>query len=141
MLVCRMRFSRILLVVLGIGSLLNAGPRGVLEFQDGNRVTGELSEMTADQWVFKSDRFGELRPARSEAIFRPEHVVTSIPQEAPPVPRIKRSRTLKSPPSPTIPGGDHTLCGAISTVYSRATLVIRRKRGIGVARGVGSTWS
>ena len=95
------RFVRTLLVVTGLVSFLNAGPRGVLEFEDGNRVTGELSKTTADRWVFQSARFEELRPARADAVFRPEHATAAIPQEATPVLHSQTVKDSKKSSDPT----------------------------------------
>ena len=43
-------------------------PRDTLVYKDGDRVQGTLVSRTADEIVFKSDRFGELRVRASDAV-------------------------------------------------------------------------
>lgn len=84
--------SRIALAV-GLISIAHAGPRGTLEYGDGNRVTGELVESTAKHWVFQADRFGELKVPRGEATFLADTADAgaqlALPQQVTPVTRTQ----------------------------------------------------
>lgn len=85
-----MKVARTLVSLLGLVSTLLAGPRGTLQFDDGNQITGELLEGSVTEWVVKSDRFGEVRTSRQEAVFLPDaspesKVLPAMPQQAMPV--------------------------------------------------------
>lgn len=94
-----MTLVRTLVSLLGLVLTLSAGPRGVLQFEDGNRVTGELLEGDATEWVIESDRFGEVRASRQDAVFLPDG--SPEPMDQPAIPHqvmpVARSHTSRAP--------------------------------------------
>lgn len=74
-----------------------ANTRDTLVYKDGDRIHGSLVRKSAEEIVFRSDRFGELRVKAADAVVIPGVASPPKPDEAKPAPTVAATAPQPQP--------------------------------------------